>query len=69
MNKNMGNTDRILRVLFAVVVAALYFGNLISGTLAVILGLVAVIFLLTSALGFCPLYFPFKFTTMKKSAS
>ena len=69
MNKNMGNTDRILRVLFAVVVAALYFGGLISGTLAVILGLVAVIFLLTSALGFCPLYFPFKFSTMKKSAS
>jgi len=69
MNKNIGNADRILRAVFAVVVAALYIGNLITGTVAIILGLLAVILFLTSAMGFCPLYFLFKFTTMKKSAS
>ena len=69
MKKNIGTTDRILRLVFAAAVAILYFANLISGTIAVVLGLVAVIFLLTSAMGFCPLYFPFKISTLKKSAS
>ena len=67
MKKNMGNADRIIRVLAAVVVAILYFTNQISGTLAVILGLVAVIFVLTSFMSFCPLYLPFKFSTRKSN--
>ena len=68
MKKNMGNADRIIRVLVAVVVAILYFTNQISGTLAAILGLVAVIFVLTSFMSFCPLYLPFKFSTRKSDA-
>ena len=68
MKKNMGNADRIIRVLVAVVVAILYFTNQISGTLAAILGLVAVIFVLTSFMSFCPLYLPFKFSTKKSDA-
>ena len=68
MKKNMGNADRIIRVLVAVVVAALYFTNQISGTLAAILGLFAVIFVVTSAMSFCPLYLPFKFSTKKSDA-
>jgi Na+(H+)/acetate symporter ActP len=66
MKKNMGTIDRIIRTILAVVVAILYFTGQISGTAAIILGALAVIFLITSAIGFCPLYFPFKFSTMKK---
>jgi len=65
MKKNMGTVDRVIRILLAVVVAILYFTNQISGTLAIILGLFAVIFVLTSFIGFCPLYVPFKLSTKK----
>ena len=68
MKKNMGNTDRIIRVLAAVVIAVLYFTDQISGTLAAILGLVALIFVLTSVFSFCPLYLPFKLSTKKSDA-
>jgi hypothetical protein len=68
MKQNMGSADRILRVVLAVLVAALYFTDSISGTVAIILGLFAVIFLATSAMGFCPLYLPFKLSTKKKDA-
>jgi hypothetical protein len=65
MKKNMGNADRIIRVLVAVAIAALYFTDQISGTLAIILGLVALMFVLTSTISFCPLYLPFKLSTKK----
>ncbi|GAB4280275.1 MAG: DUF2892 domain-containing protein [Candidatus Promineifilaceae bacterium] len=66
MTKNMGNIDRGIRVLLAVVIAVLYFTNVISGTTALILGVLAVIFLLTSVISFCPLYAPFKINTRGK---
>lgn len=56
MKKNMGNLDRILRVVIAVVAAVLFFTNTLTGTLGTVALVVAVIFLLTSAVGFCPLY-------------
>lgn len=68
MKQNLGTIDRILRVLLALVIGILYFTESISGTTALILGLFAVIFLATSAIGFCPLYFPFKLSTKKKDA-
>ncbi len=69
MKKNMGTADRIIRTLLAILVAVLYFTNQISGTAAIILGIIAVIFLLTSLVGFCPLYVPFKISTRKKEKS
>jgi hypothetical protein len=66
MKKNMGAADRIIRTVLAVVVAVLYLTNQISGTAAIILGIIAIIFLLTSLVGFCPLYVPFKLSTLKK---
>ncbi len=63
MKKNMGTTDRLIRIVLAVVVAILYFTNTISGTLALVLGAVAIIFLLTSFISFCPLYAPFGINT------
>jgi len=67
MTKNMGTVDRIIRFIFAVAVAVLYFTGIISGTLAIILGILAAVFLITSIVGFCPLYAPFKLSTIKKS--
>ncbi len=66
MVKNMGTTDRVVRVVVAAIIAILYFANVISGALAIILGILALIFLATSVVGFCPLYVPFKFSTRKK---
>ncbi|MCJ7582313.1 MAG: DUF2892 domain-containing protein [Candidatus Aminicenantes bacterium] len=66
MKKNMGQGDRIIRLGLAVIVAVLFFTKQISGTAAIVLGILAVIFLLTSFLGFCPLYMPFKISTKKK---
>jgi hypothetical protein len=68
MKKNMGTVDRVVRAIFAVVVAILYFSGSISGTAAVILGVLAVIMLLTSISGICPLYGPLGISTMKKEA-
>ena len=65
MKKNMGTTDRIIRVLIALVVAGLYFQGTISGTTALILGALAIVFLLTSLISFCPLYLPFGIRTHK----
>ena len=52
----MGSTDQIVRVLIAVVVAALFFTNVISGVLGIVLLAVAGIFVLTSVVSFCPIY-------------
>ncbi len=65
MTKNMGTLDRVLRLILAIVVAVLYFTGLISGTAAIILGILAAVFLLTSVVGFCPLYTLFGFSTRK----
>ncbi len=56
MKKNMGNLDRIIRTVVALVAAALYFTNVLTGTIGIVALVVAVIFLLTSAVGFCPIY-------------
>lgn len=64
--KNMGSFDRVLRVLAAIVIGVLYFTQVISGTVAIILLVIAVIFILTSAVSFCPIYYPFGIFTNKR---
>jgi hypothetical protein len=66
MPQNMGNVDRVFRVLIAAVVVALYFTGKISGVTAIVLGVIAVAFVVTSLVGFCPGYFPFKISTRRK---
>jgi hypothetical protein len=56
MKKNMGNADRAIRVVIAILIAVLYFTNVISGTLALVLIFLAAVFVLTSLISFCPLY-------------
>lgn len=66
MKQNMGTVDRIVRVVLALVIVALYLTGNLSGLAAIILGVLALIFLVTSAIGFCPLYVPFKISTRKQ---
>jgi uncharacterized RDD family membrane protein YckC len=63
MKKNMGTADRIIRVIIAAIIVILYFTNVISGTLGIVLMVLAGIFLLTSLFSFCPLYTPFRLRT------
>ncbi len=65
MIKNIGTPDRILRIAFAVVVAVLALFNVITGTLAIVLGLVAVILFATALVGTCPIYLAAKMSTKK----
>ena len=65
MKKNMGTVDKVIRILVAVFIGVLYFTNVISGTLAIILGILAVVFVLTSFISFCPLYLPFGISTFR----
>jgi hypothetical protein len=66
MKKNMGTLDRVIRIILAVLFAVLYFTNTVTGTWGIVLLVVAAVFLLTSLVGFCPLYVPFKISTLKK---
>lgn len=62
----MGSADKIIRIALATLVAILYFTNVINGTVAIVLGILAGIFVLTSFISFCPLYLPFGISTFKK---
>lgn len=66
MKTNMGTIDRVVRLLVAVAVAALYMLNIISGTVAIVLLVLAGVFVLTSLVGFCPLYMPLGINTCAK---
>lgn len=66
MKKNIGTIDKVVRILIAVAVAVLYFTHIISGTLGIVLLILAGVLVLTSLVGICPLYLPFGLSTQKK---
>ncbi len=61
----MGNFDRLARIVIAAIIGVLYTTHVISGTVAIILLILAVVFIATSLISFCPLYLPFGFRTNK----
>ena len=67
MKGNMGIVDRVIRIALAIVVAVLYFTKQLSGTAAIILGILAVVFVITGIVGVCPLYLPFGISTKTKA--
>jgi uncharacterized membrane protein YccC len=67
MKANMGTLDRAVRIIIAIVVGVLYYMGIIEGTVGYVLMALAVIFLATSFISFCPLYWPFGISTKKKS--
>jgi len=66
MKKTVGTADAVLRIILAIVVAGLYFMGKISGTVAIVAGLVAVILVITSVTGYCPLYSILGISTRKQ---
>lgn len=56
MKKNMGNIDKVIRVILAITFGVLYFTGTVTGTLGLVLVILGGVFLLTSMVGFCPLY-------------
>ena len=66
MIKNMGTADRAIRILVAIAIAVLYFTGRISGTMAIVLGVIAAAFLVSSLVGTCPGYLPFGFSTRRQ---
>ena len=66
MKTNVGVIDSAIRIVVALVIIGLYFAGVISGTFAIVLLVVAVVFMLTGFIKFCPLYLPFGFNTWKK---
>jgi len=66
MIKNMGTADRLVRTLIAVAIGVLYYLKVINGTVAIVLGVFALVFLLTSLVSFCPGYLPFGLSTVGK---
>ena len=67
MTKNMGNLDRAVRLFVVLAIGIVYLMGQLSGTLAIVLGAVAVAFLLTSLVGTCPAYLPFGLSTRSKN--
>jgi len=65
MKKNMGVVDKVIRLVVVAIIVALYFAGQITGTAAIILGIVAVAFLVTSLIGWCPTYALFGISTQK----
>lgn len=65
MKQNMGTIDKVVRILVAIVIGILYFTHQISGTTAIVLLILAGIFIVTSFMSFCPLYWPFGISTKK----
>jgi len=63
MKKNMGTTDRIVRLIFAAALLGLYFTGMVSGTLGIVFVIIAAVFTLTSLVSFCPLYTLFGMNT------
>ena len=66
MKPNMGTIDKAVRIIAALVIAGLYFAGILSGTVAIVLLVIAGVFVLTSFMSFCPLYYPFGISTRKK---
>ncbi|KAB2918147.1 MAG: DUF2892 domain-containing protein [Bacteroidetes bacterium] len=63
MKRNMSNTDRVIRLIVAAVIAGLYFSGTVTGTLGLVLIILAAVFTLTSIISFCPLYTIFGIST------
>lgn len=66
MKKNVGSTDKMIRIGLAFLIAILYFTKVISGTTAVVLGILAIVFAVTAFLNFCPIWAVLGVSTDKK---
>jgi hypothetical protein len=63
MKKNMGRIDQALRLFAAATIAVLLIAGIVKGTAAVVLAILAAVFVITTFVGFCPLYAPLGLST------
>lgn len=56
MKKNIGKIDKMIRISLAILIAVLYFMDIINGTVAIVLGIIAIVFVVTSFLNYCPIW-------------
>jgi hypothetical protein len=68
MTKNMGTIDKAIRIGVALIIIALYFTEKLPGAWAIALLIIALIFVATSFMSFCPLYLPLKINTNKNKS-
>lgn len=66
MKANVGTIDSVVRILIALIVIGLYFMNVLTGTLAIVLLVVGGVLIITGLVKFCPLYFPLRINTSKR---
>ena len=66
MKKNMGFTDKLIRIIIAAIIVGLYFAGVLTGTLGIVLLVFAFVFVLTSVVSFCPMYTLFGINTARK---
>ncbi len=66
MKKNIGQLDKVIRVLFAIIIAVMYLTKFIDGTIGIYLLVIACLLIFTSIISFCPIYFPFGFSSKSK---
>ena len=69
MKKNVGNPDKIVRIILAIVLVALYFTNVITGTWGIVALVAAAIMVVTSLMSSCPLYSIFGFSSCPLKSS
>ena len=68
MKKNVGSTDKVIRVILAIIGVILFLTNVVSGTLGYIVLAIAAVLVITSIISFCPLYLPLGISTRKKNS-
>jgi hypothetical protein len=66
MTRNLGSYDRVFRSVAGIAIGILILANVVTGTMAIALGALAVVLVLTSAMSYCPLYATFRISTHKK---
>ena len=66
MKKNIGKSDKLIRLIIAAIIVGLFYSNVLSGTIGIVLVVVAIVFALTSLINFCPLYPIFGINTCSK---
>jgi hypothetical protein len=69
MTKNIGTADKTIRIIVALIFAWLYYSGRIVGTLGIVLLVIAIMFVVTSLISWCPAYIPFKFSTRKNPSA
>jgi hypothetical protein len=65
MKLNVANWDRVARVVIGIILFALGLTGVVSGVLMWVVYVLGLVMFATAAMGFCPLYLPFNFSTRK----